>query len=128
MKDYRLQSTFPSKEVSFHEIKYYGKKYQESLRNYTILGINCEETLWFNSKEKSPILLIFEIFRREEFLECVGADEAIHNNLNNKKSSESLFTLYEGKNSAVNNFNYLYYDYILSKPIKVQVNFFFFNS
>jgi len=90
----------------------------ESVRNYTILSIICEETMWFNSKEKSPILLFFEIFRLEETLENNKFHE--DNNPNNK-IQELGENIVDKKLSLISNFNYLYFDYILSRPICLQV-------
>lgn len=91
----------------------------ESLRNFTVLSIIPEETIWFNSKEKSPILLFFEIFRIEELLEnCIALDE---NNQTNKE-----IKMMDKKLSLISNFSYLYFDYLLSKPICLeQVSFLF---
>lgn len=37
-----------------------------SIRNHCILKIDVEETFFFSSKERAPLLLYFEIFRIEE--------------------------------------------------------------
>lgn len=78
------------------------------------MKILSEETFWFNSKEKSPVLLLFEIFRVEELLE---------NNLLFVEKGEIFEEVhgYDKKVGLISNINYLYYDYLLSKPICLQV-------
>ena len=75
--------------------------FKNSYRNYAILSVVVEECNVYQTKNRAPFYLCFELFRPEEMAQ-----------------QEKFNNLYEKKAYKIS--NYINYDFLLSKPVTID--------